>query len=108
YDGVGRRRIDTSFLAAELTPFALAVWFMDDGCAEGRQARLNIQSFSWTDAHALRDLLETKFGVAGTLGSDKTYPRLRIRSVSMPRLRELIRPYLLPTLSYKLANVSAA
>src|ERR1700732_2234449 len=31
YDVAGRRRVDAQFLGRELTPFSLAIWFMDDG-----------------------------------------------------------------------------
>jgi hypothetical protein len=106
YDAAGRKRIDATFLAKELTPFGFAVWFMDDGSAEGNQARLNVQSFSWHDAIILQSLLEDKFGVASTVGRDRTYPRLRVRAKSMDRLRTLVGKYMLPGLRYKLARLT--
>lgn len=104
YDAAGRRRVDPLFLEKHLTPFCLAIWFMDDGSAEGNQARINIQSFSWDDAFILRSLLEDRFGITSTVGSDRTYPRLRIRAQSMNRFRTLVAPHMLPSLAYKLVR----
>lgn len=86
----------------ELTPLALAVWFMDDGSRSYRAAYLNTQQFSVADQIRLAGVLERQFGIVARLNRDKTYFRLRISVESTQRLRTLIGPYLRPELAYKL------
>lgn len=97
-----RKIVPINVLRRYLTPFALAVWIMDDGAADGGQLRINTQSFSWEECERLSIFISGRFGISFTLNSDKGYPRLRCSASSMPRLRELIAPYLLPEMRYKL------
>lgn len=97
-----RKIVPCELLEEYLTPFALAVWIMDDGAADGSQLRINTQSFSVSECNALREFLRENLGLHFSLNADKGRPRLRCASRSMPRLRELIGPYLLPEMRYKL------
>jgi LAGLIDADG DNA endonuclease family protein len=85
-----------------LTPLALAVWFMDDGCKSHRALYLNTQQFAYEDQMKLLELLKAQFGIDATLNRDKTYHRIRIAVGSVGRFIELIRPYLLRDFEYKL------
>lgn len=86
----------------QITPLALAVWLMDDGSRSYRAVYLNTQQFSVAEQIRLATMLERQFGIVARLNKDKTYYRLRIAVSSVPRLRELVAPYLLPELAYKL------
>ena len=86
----------------ELTPLALAVWFMDDGCKSRNAVYLNTQQFEEPCQELLLDMLAGQFGLKGSLNLDKTYHRIRVAVESMARLRALIEPYLLPEMRYKL------
>jgi recombination protein RecA len=46
----------------ELTPLALAVWFMDDGSKSYRSVYLNTQQFDVPSQERLRELLLSQFG----------------------------------------------
>ena len=85
----------------QMNPFILAVWIMDDGSKDGKQLRINSQSFSKDENLFLRDVLQAKFGINATLNQDKGKYRLRIKGQSMARLRRLIMPYIIPNMLYK-------
>lgn len=85
-----------------LDRLSLAVWFMDDGSKSRSAAYFNTQQFSIEDQWRLIGMLMRRFGVECTLNKDKSYRRIRIATRSMPKLAELIEPFLLPSLRYKL------
>lgn len=85
-----------------LTPLALAVWFMDDGCKSYRSIYLNTQQFDLESQERLVKLLKEQWGIDATLNKDKTYRRIRIAVHSVPKFKDLVMPYLLPQLAYKL------
>jgi hypothetical protein len=100
----GERKIaPLKLLSSSLTAFGLAVWIMDDGAAEGKQLRLNTQSFSAEEAAELTGLIRAKFGIIMTINMDKNRPRLRCGAASMGRLVHLVRPHTLPSMLYKLS-----
>jgi hypothetical protein len=97
------KTVPIELLKSSLSEFGLAVWIMDDGAAEGNQLRLNTQSFSIAEAEKLSGLLRAKFDIKMTINIDKRRPRLRCKAESMARLIELVRPYTLPNMLYKLS-----
>jgi len=76
---------------------------MDDGAADGKQLRINTQSFSVEEAEDLASLIRAKFGVVMTVNMDKNRPRLRCNAASMDRLVRLVRVHTLPDMLYKLS-----
>ena len=90
----------------ELTPLALAVWFMDDGCRSRNAVYLNTQQFAVDDQHKLMAMLERQWGIQGALNRDKCYRRIRLSVDGTKRLARLIEPHLLPELRYKLPQVT--
>ncbi len=101
---IGSRKIVPSeLIERELDELALAVWIMDDGAADGKQLRINVQSFSYEEASALMSVLRAKFGIEMRVNSDKGKPRLRCVSSSMERLVEVVRPHFIPSMLYKLS-----
>ena len=98
----GRKVVPIDTLYDELDELGLAAWIMDDGAADGRQLRINTQSFSFEEVRLLIDFLYARFGLQGTINLDKGMPRIRIGAVSMPRLRELVGPHFIPSMRYKL------
>jgi hypothetical protein len=90
----------------ELSPLALAVWFMDDGCKSRNAVYLNTQQFDLVSQQRLLDKLHNQWGIEGALNKDKSYHRIRISVTGTVRLAGLIDPYLLPELRYKLPQVT--
>lgn len=75
---------------------------MDDGCRSRSSVYFNTQQFSTDDQLKLIGILRDQFGLSATLNRDRSYLRLRIAVCSVPALRTLVGPYLLPELAYKL------
>ena len=96
------KTIPIAFLKEQLSDLGLAVWLMDDGAADGRQVRLNTQSFSMEENEALIGFLRAKFGIDVGLNVDKSSYRLRVKSASMARLKSIVGPHILPSMLYKL------
>ncbi len=97
--GEGKKRIPDDII---LDPIMLAVWFMDDGsrCRES-DVYLNTQQFTQIDQERLIAMLET-LGIKSSLNKDKEYLRIRIKKSSIPALFEIISPYVLPSMAYKI------
>jgi hypothetical protein len=98
----GRKRVPE----VELSPLALAVWFMDDGCRSRNAVYLNTQQFDVAGQQMLLSMLEWQWGINGPLNRDKCYHRIRVSVDGTRRLSRLIEPYLLPELRYKLPHVT--
>ena len=87
-----------------LDPLALAIWFMDDGSKSRSSVYLNTQQFRVEDQKRLLQLLSNQLSLVGKLNKDKQYLRIRITTESTVRLKDIIRPYVLPMFYYKLDN----
>lgn len=88
-----------------LTPLALAVWFMDDGSIKSNHHRaliLNTQCFSESDLKSLQQALFEKFGIETVLRKQKEGKQIYILSQSVKKFIQIISPYLLPSMKYKL------
>ena len=97
-----RKTVPLELLNEQFSELSLAVWLMDDGAVDRKQVRLNTQSFSLNENEALASLLRAKFGIEARLNRDKDRCRLRITHASIQRLRDLVGPYLIPSMLYKL------
>lgn len=79
---------------------------MNDGTNElgsGKCLKLNSQSFDYKEHEFFCDLFRNKFGLNASINKDRTYFRIRFHKESMPKLIEIVRPYVLPSLFYKLS-----
>jgi hypothetical protein len=79
----------------QLTPLALAVWFMDDGSKSRNAVYLNTQRFDLKSQRGLIELLRSQWGIGASLNRDKTYYRLRVSVLGTIRLIEVVDPHIL-------------
>lgn len=89
-----------------LTPLALAVWFMDDGSSFGKGARIATNCLTLDEILFLCEVLKNKYGINATpikCGKNKGYI-IYIDKNSMNLFSSIIKPYLLPSLNYKLGK----
>ncbi len=84
-----------------LTPFALAIWFMDDGAQNRTSVYLNTQQFSLRDKFKLLSTLSKMYGIEGNLNKDKQYFRIRLFKDSAQILKNLIYPHVPHFMKYK-------
>ncbi len=80
---------------------SLAVWFMDDGSKSRRSVYLNTQQFKIVDQLLLLDKLQD-LNIKATLNKDKNYHRIRLSHQTIFTYLNLIRPYVIESMLYKL------
>ena len=97
----GRKQIVPA-LAPFVTPLTLAIWIQDDGCALPYGLRLSTNAFTEAEVDLLRTWLATKWGLVTSRHRDGRQPLLYLLSQSMPQVRQLVQPYMVPSMTYKL------
>jgi len=94
-----------------LTPLSLAIWFMDDGSLKSSQHRtfvIHTLGYERVELENIQKILFKKFDLKTSLHSQKgKYWRLYILSHSAEKFKKLIKPYILPSMEYKLGNINA-
>jgi hypothetical protein len=86
-----------------LTPVALAHWIMGDGAILNKGVVLCIDSCSLQDVIKLVNVLKLKYDLNCTIqGINNKRPRIYILPESLPKLINIVRPYFLSSMLYKL------
>lgn len=93
------KTITQKFLDKIHSPIALAYWFMDDGSNDGVLAT---NSFTLPELEMLQNWLKQKWDVSTTLQKNKSNFVIYIRQDSRKHFEELIFPYIIPSMHYKL------
>jgi len=100
-----RKKIVPSLLGNILDPLAVAVWFMDDGGRGARTPRGLVFNTSCYSAHEqvlLREILYDSFGLVTSIHQHGKGYQLYIRAESFSLFSELVSPYLIASMRYKL------
>jgi recombination protein RecA len=95
------RKIVPEQIGKIMTPFAVAVWFMDDGSKSKNAIYFNTQGFSVLEQFRLIKVLR-RFQIIATLNRDGKYYRLRVLKRCNSKFLKLVRPYVLKEFAYKL------
>lgn len=94
----------------DLEPLGLAILFMDDGSRESKTNALYISLCNFTEDENKKFIrfLKTKFGINCSIhfkGSpEKKYMAIYIQANSRETFKDLIRPYLIPSMLYKIGE----
>lgn len=99
---VDRRKTVPSEIGKDLSPLALAVWLMDDGSADYAGLTIQTHSFCSEEVQRLAEVLQSKFGLATNMRRNKGAEVIYLRAESIPRLRKIVGPFILPEFGYKL------
>lgn len=97
----GNKYINSN-LKLYLTPLALAVWIMDDGCWTGNGVRIATNSFNLDEVKILASILVKLYGLNYSIQKIKGYYFIYITKDSIPKLRNLLISYIIPSMWYKL------
>ena len=93
------------FISEYLTPVGLAHWIMQDGSYQkGQGIYIATNSFTYEDCKFLALILSNKFNLKTSViktGKPDQW-RISIWKNSLPRLVELVEPYFIPEMKYKL------
>ena len=105
----GKKGISENLVLDHLTPRGLAYWFMDDGGkldynknSKNRSVVLNTHSFTDLEVEKMSDQISDKFYLLCEVRSNKNKKIIVIKDTSYPRFYQLINPYLLEEMKYKL------
>lgn len=106
-----KKTIPNNLVENYLTPMSLAYWFMDDGGkwdynknSTNKSIVLNTQSFTFEEVEYLVKGLRNKFQLNCYVKINKNKPIIYIDSMSYLIFYNLIKPYLIPLMMYKLPN----
>lgn len=104
YNSAGIKRVPL-WIADFLTPIGLAHWIMQDGSRQiGQGVNLATNSFSYEDCVFLANILSSKFSFRTSVvksGKPNQW-KISIWKESMPVLAQLVKPYIIPEMRYKL------
>lgn len=102
YEG-NRKRVPLC-IGEYLTPLALAIWIMDGGKKESKGLRFLINSFTYNECLMLVNVLSENLNLKSSVQSAGSKNRyiLYIWKESMDDLRNIVSPYILPGMKYKL------
>lgn len=93
------KTITTQYLDKIHHPIALAYWFMDDGSNHGV---LSTNGFTLPEVNLLANWLLKKWNIETTVQKNANCHILYIKAVSRKRFDDIIRPYIIPSMKYKL------
>ncbi len=101
----GRKCVPERISELMINPLSIAVWYMDDGYKRNdcNAIRLNTDAFSGSDQRRLPLMLEKNFGIKSALHRKGKYWNIYIPQGFAKKFVELVRPYIVPTLKYKIA-----
>lgn len=99
---VGRRKVVPVDIARDLSPLALAVWLMDDGAADYAGVTFQTHSFRREESSRLAAVLRAEYGLRTGLRANRGSSIVYVYAESVPRLRDIVWPHLVPELRYKL------
>lgn len=85
---------------------SLAYLYMDDGYADQYTAYICTDCFDEISRNTLRDYIKVHFNLHFTVVNHGKYFRLRLKHCDFKRFCDLIKPYMIKSLTYKLNAVS--
>ena len=77
---------------------------MDDGCLAGESFILNTHHLHDSEQVCFQNILEKKFAVKAKPIKDRHQTKLRIGKVYFKQFEDLIAPYIIPSMSYKIVS----
>lgn len=92
-----------------LTPLGLAIWFMDDGSIKSHECKgriINTHSFTSEEVSMLCAVLEKKFSLQAWPRQQRDGIQIYISAKSADTFENLLSPYILPTMYYKMPYYS--
>ena len=89
-----------------LNPLALAVWLQDDGNKTYNTIRFCTNSYTLEEVNFLIDILYKKYNINSNPQKTSTKDQyvLYIKTESVSILKDLVRPYIVPSMLYKLGE----
>lgn len=105
------RKYVTRKTLEHLTPEAWAYWFQDDGSMtikkkngsyKGRHFNLSTHNFTFQENELIASVMGENFGMNVHVHRQRQYPILYWNSTEMQKFESVIRPFIVPSMLYKL------
>lgn len=107
----GTKKVVKEEIASYLTPLAMAVWVMDDGWKNHCNIRISSESFSKAENELLVKIIKLNFNINCKVGTYvrncKEYYYISFNKRNSILLSNLIKDYVLDSMSYKLIDCSS-
>jgi hypothetical protein len=104
---IKNRKVIPSFIGDYLTPLVLAIWIMDDGSLyKNKGLKFYTNCFTLKEIKFLQNILLEKYLLESTIhktGNINQY-NIYILKSSMNNLINIVKPYIHPTMMYKIIN----
>jgi len=99
-----KKKIIPLNISEMMNDLSLAIWYMDDGFRrrDSKGFYLCSSSFTSKEQKILLKMLLEKFGIEARIHHQREFERIFIPSAFSDRFNNLIKRFVLPTLSYKL------
>lgn len=109
-ENVSGNKILSPKILKHLTPFAIAVWFMDDGIRTNFHGSttdfkmlIATDNFTFEENETLQQFFKSKYNINPKIILHSSgHPRLFFPPLEAEKLRELIKPYIIPCMKYKI------
>lgn len=105
---LSRRKVVPSFISDYLTPLAIAVWILDDGCKIDRKAnrgiRFSTNCFTLEEVKFLSSILSRTYGLVTSIHKtgDINQYNIYLSKSSSESLSKIVKPYIHQTMLYKI------
>jgi len=103
----GIKTISSEWMS-RITPFGLAIWYMDDGsiAQNNHYMRISTESFNYQGYLLIQKYFKRKWGIFVEIKSSPVKNRffLSFKAKERDKFFKLIEPYILPDMRYKLYN----
>jgi len=84
-----------------LSPLSLAIWYMDDGSQNSGNCIISTESFDEVSRKNIQKALYEQFGIETLFRKNG---KLSMRWKSQPKFYQMIRPYIFPSMKYKVPD----
>jgi len=103
--GKGRKQVPKNIGKILKKPLSLAVWYMDDGYKRNdcNAIRINTDSFSFKDQELLSKCLKINFGINTKLHRKGKFWNIYIPSQEAKKFCNIVKPYIIPEMEYKIS-----
>lgn len=102
----GKRYLNNN-LFRHINKYGLAIWFMDDGLIVKRgydYYSISTAAFSLEENKRIIKIIKKRFGLSATIQRDKRYYKIYFGGKEGRNFINLIRPYIHPSMRYKLCQ----
>ncbi len=103
-----RLKIVPKIIRKLLAPISIAIWFMDDGSWKSDKHRtyvFHVNGYEKKDLINLQEAMKSKFGIETALHRQYENWRIYIKTASAEKFKNLVSPYIIPSMEYKLGNI---